>query len=240
MADNNVNNTPNTDGTVGADNNATNNAGVGDNNNTATNDQNKLSIDNVISFLNSDKEAKKKMLESYFQPDVDRRVTQGLENWKKNNLNGIIQEAINKHVSEHFPQETQEQRELRELKSAREQDKKEVEKERLKTKGINYANSFSLSIGENIDWITGGSEEETRNRLDWLKELREAAKREGRNEVISQHARTPQAGSDTGGITLDNVKQRYEEAKRKYGLNALAKDPELKKFMDANAGKIKL
>lgn len=235
MADNNVNTTPNTDS--GVVDPTTNTSGNGDAN---TADQNKLSIDNVIGYLNSDKEAKKKLLESYFQPDVDRRVTQGLENWKKNNLNGIVQEAINKHVSEHFPQETQEQRELRELKSAREQDRKEVEKEKLKTKGINFANNFNLSVGDHIDWIAGGSEEETRDRLEWLKELRESAKREGRNEVISQHARTPQSGSESSGITLENVRQRYEEAKRKYGLSALAKDPELKKFIDANAGKVKL
>lgn len=237
MADNNVNTTSNTD--PGVVDPTTNTSGNGEPN-TATTEQNKLSIDNVINYLNANKDAKKKILEEYFQSDVDRRVTQSLENWKKNNLEGIVTERTNDYVSKHFPQETQEQRELRELKNAREQDKKEVEREKLKTKGINYANSFNFGIGEHIDWITGGSEEETRNRLDWLKELRESAKREGRNEVISQHARTPQSGSDNGGITLDNVKQRYEEAKRKYGLNALAKDPELKKFIDANAGKIKL
>lgn len=235
MADENAKTTLNTED-IGTDNTATN-TGNSDGN-IAT--ESKITIDNVVSFLNADKDAKQKVLNSYFQSDVDRRVTQGIENWKKNNINGIITEEINKYVSVHFPQETIEQKELRELKTAREQDRKEIEKEKIKTKGMNYANSFNLVIGEHIDWISGGSDEETRNRLDWLKEFREAAKREGRNEVISEHARTPQSGSEVSGITLENARQRYEEGKRKYGMNVFAKDPELKKFFDQNAGRIKL
>lgn len=230
MADENTKDTSNTD--LGANATNTGNDGVAS--------DAKLTIDGVINFLNANKDARKNILETHFQSDVDRRVTQGLENWKKNNLSGLLQEGINKHIAEHFPQETPEQKELRELKTFREQDKKEIEKEKLKTKGINYANSFSLSVGEHIDWITGGSEEETRGRLDWLKELREAAKREGRNEIISQNARTPQSGSEPSGLTLDTAKQRYEEGKKKWGINVFARDPELKKFFDQNPGKIKL
>lgn len=223
---------------TGANNNTATTGGVTEPTNNAPLEA-QITLDSVVNFLNTDKKARHEVFYKHFQPELDSQKHQHLDTWKKNNLPGIVQEEINNYVIKNFPQESVEQKRLREVESKLAEKDRENLREKLKNKGMSYANYTSLPIGDNIEWFIGDSEEDTRTRIDWLKEFREAAKREGRNEVMSQHGRTPQGGSDAGTITLDNWKQRLDEGKRKYGLNVMAKDPELKKFMDQNAGKLK-
>ncbi len=221
--------------------NATSGGNTDGNGNTSTApDGQSLSLDSVINFLKTDKKARHEVFYNHYQSELDSQKGQHLETWKRNNLPGIVQEEINKYVEKNFPQESIEQKRLREVESKMAERDREIQRERLINKGMGYANATNLVIGDKINWFVGDSEEETRARIDWLQEFKESAKREGRNEVIAQHSRTPQSGSDNSGVTMDNFRQRYDEAKRKWGMNALANDPELRDFFNKNAGKIKL
>ena len=90
----------------------------------------------VIEYLNELKKPTAEAINVYLdsqegakllQPRLDSYFSKGLQTWKDNNLNKLIDEEVAKRN----PGETPEQKEIRELKAQIENDRNEREKEKL-------------------------------------------------------------------------------------------------------------
>lgn len=116
--------------------------------------------DRVSSFL--DTEEGKKIL----QPKIDSHFTKGLDTWKNNNL----EKLINDEIAKRNPQETPEQKQIRELTERL--NKKEADEKRqvVKNHALTYANGKKLPV-EIIDFFLGDNEENTTSNLTKLEEV---------------------------------------------------------------------
>lgn len=116
---------------------------------------NLMTDDVVNNYLDSDQG--KKIL----QPRMDRNFNKGLESWKQNNLEKILNEEITKR----FPNETPEQKEIRELRKQMEQIKQEAVREKLTAQATELASKSGLPAAL-VKYFVGSTEEETRCNLE--------------------------------------------------------------------------
>lgn len=116
--------------------------------------------DRVNSFLET--EDGKKVL----QPKIDSHFTKGLETWKTNNL----EKLINEEVTKRNPQETPEQKQIREL-TERLNNKETAERRQVvKNHALTHANNKKLPV-DIIDFFLGDNEEITTTNLTKLEEV---------------------------------------------------------------------
>ncbi|WP_370225279.1 DUF4355 domain-containing protein [Cytobacillus sp.] len=118
-----------------------------------------VSADKVKGFLESE-EGKKLM-----QPRLDSHFTKGLETWKQNNLEKLIEEEVNKRN----PSKTPEQLELEKLRKEIEDEKKARNRESLVNKALKVAKEKSLPDGI-IDFFIAEDEENTLSNLSKFEE----------------------------------------------------------------------
>jgi hypothetical protein len=128
------------------------------------NDNEALKTDLLANLVNDDvvnnyldSESGKKVL----QPRMDRNFNKGLDSWKQNNLEKIMNEEIAKR----FPNETPEQKQIRELKQQMEQIKQEATREKLTSQATELASKSGLPAAL-VKYFVGSTEEETRCNLD--------------------------------------------------------------------------
>ena len=111
----------------------------------------------VNEFLDSQEGAK------LIQPRLDVNFTKGLQTWKDNHLQGLIDEAVVKAN----PQETPEQKRIREL----EQKVQEAERARAREQLTNVATKHATEKGlpvELVDFFLGEDEQSTLTNLNVL------------------------------------------------------------------------
>lgn len=119
----------------------------------------KPTVDGVKGFL--DTEEGKKLL----QPRLDSHFTKGLETWKTNNLENIIEDEVNKRN----PKKTPEQIELEKLRREIEDERKSRTRQELVNKALKVAKEKSLPDGI-IDFFIADDEETTLSNLTKLEE----------------------------------------------------------------------
>lgn len=128
-------------------------------------------------------------LKSEMQKEADRVFSKGLETWKQNNLEKIINEEIEKRAKENNPQETEEQKNIRAMRE-------EINSLKLKyTIAENQAKALKIATEKKIpdsflDVLDYSNTEKMDKQLDsidatWTKALEarieeEVAKRTGR------------------------------------------------------------
>lgn len=119
-----------------------------------------MTPDRVNSYL--DTEEGKKIL----QPKLDSYFSKGLETFKTKTMPGLIEEEVAKRN----PQETEEQKQIRELTERL--NKKEADEKRQVTKNhaLTYANGKKLPV-DIIDFFLGDDEEITTTNLTKLEEI---------------------------------------------------------------------
>lgn len=117
-----------------------------------------LTIDDVKNFLDSNEDGKK-----YLQQYGDTRVTKGIETFKEKNLQKLIDDAIAKAN----PQETEEQKMIRELREKFEQSERERTRETLKNKALKVASDKKLP-DELLEYFIGQDEDTTLSNLEIL------------------------------------------------------------------------
>lgn len=115
-----------------------------------------LTMDDVKNFLDNSEDGKK-----YLQQYGDTRVTTGIDSWKKNNLQKLIDDAVAKAN----PQETEEQKMIRELREKFEQSEKDRTREALKNKALKVASDKKLP-DELLEYFIGQDEETTLSNLE--------------------------------------------------------------------------
>ncbi|MCY7983362.1 DUF4355 domain-containing protein [Bacillus inaquosorum] len=123
-----------------------------------------VSADKVKGFLETD-EGKR-----LIQPRLDSYFTKGLETWKSNNLESLIEEELQKRN----PSKTPEQIELEKLRSEIERERAARNREALVNKALNVADEKQLPKGV-IDYFIGEDEETTLANLSKFEETFNAA-----------------------------------------------------------------
>ena len=118
---------------------------------------NLMTDDVVNNYLDS--ENGKKVL----QPRMDRNFNKGLESWKQNNLEKLLNDEITKR----FPNETPEQKEIRKLRKQMEQIKQEAVREKLTAQATEIASKSGLPAAL-VKYFVGSTEEETRCNLELI------------------------------------------------------------------------
>ncbi|GGA31137.1 capsid assembly scaffolding protein Gp46 family protein [Psychrobacillus lasiicapitis] len=123
---------------------------------------NVLTADNVKTFLETS-EAKKVL-----QPKLDAHFTKSLETWKTNNLDSLIEEEVKKRN----PDETPEQKRIRELEEKLQSQEKESKLSKLKETALKHATKQGLDsafASKYIERFIGDDETATTTLLDELK-----------------------------------------------------------------------
>lgn len=151
-----------------------------------------VSADKVKGFLDTDEG--KRLL----QPRLDSNFTKGLDTWKKNNLEAIIEEEVNKRN----PQKTPEQIELEKLRKEIEDERKARNRESLVNKALKVADEKALPKGI-IDFFIADDEENTLTNLSKLEEEYSKAVQSAVDSKFKEHGRDIDQGSGTHSQSID-------------------------------------
>lgn len=144
-----------------------------------------LTLDGVTKFITENEDAKK-----WLQSFGDKRVTEGIETFKKNNLSKIIEDEIAKR----YPPESEEAKKLRELQQQIEQMQKEKAREALTNKALKHATEKGLPVNL-IDYFIGQDEDTTMNNLKTFEEVYSTAINSAVESRFKDGGRTPGASA---------------------------------------------
>lgn len=143
--------------------------------------ENQITFEQIQTVLQSDEELAKKVSTSFFtpeaisgylesdegkkllQPKLDSYFSKGLETWKNNNLQKIIDEEVTKRN----PAETPEQKAIRELQ----QQMAKTQAEKVKAEQIALGQAIASEKGlptSLVPYFVGDNESDTRNKLNFL------------------------------------------------------------------------
>lgn len=145
-----------------------------------------ITSDRVEEFLNN--EDGKKIL----QPKLDKNFNKGLETWKENNLNKLVDEKI----KELYPEEDPKDLELKKLRQEMEEMKREAEREKLRNKALKIATEKNLPT-DMVDFFIGENEETTLKNLEVFEETFTNNLEVKIKERLKQNSYTPPSGENT-------------------------------------------
>jgi hypothetical protein len=119
------------------------------------------------------------------QPRLDQYHSKGLNSWKENNL----QKLIDEEVAKRNPSETPEQKRIRELEEKIQQTERENQREKLLNKGVAHASEKGLPT-DLVPYFLGEDEETTLNNLAALEEKYTAGIKNAVEEKFKQNGRS--------------------------------------------------
>ncbi|MCG6796356.1 DUF4355 domain-containing protein [Geobacillus sp. YHL] len=120
-----------------------------------------VSVEEVQKMLVENEELKK-----FFDSEKDKHFSKGLETWKRNNLQKLIDEEIKKRFPEADPKDVK----LKELEAKIKQMEQEKLREALKNKALTIATEKKLPV-QLIDFLIGQDEESTLQNLATFEEV---------------------------------------------------------------------
>ncbi|MFC4182994.1 DUF4355 domain-containing protein [Saccharococcus thermophilus] len=120
-----------------------------------------ISVQEVQQMLTENEELKK-----FFDSEKDKHFSKGLETWKRNNLQKLIDEEIKKRFPEADPKDVK----LKELEAKIQQMEQEKLREALKNKALTLATEKKLPV-QLIDFLIGQDEESTLQNLATFEEV---------------------------------------------------------------------
>lgn len=161
---------------------------------------NPVTTDRVKSLVNEDKD-----LKSWFDSERDKHLSKGLETFKTNNLNKIVDEEVKKRFPEADPKDV----ELNKLKAEFEAMKKESTRKELTNKALKTAQEKKLPT-DLIDYFVGQDEDITNKNLEKLIATMAAHDEAIKLEFAKGNSYTPPA--DKGNVS-DAEKLRAEVSK---------------------------
>ncbi|MCK0470885.1 DUF4355 domain-containing protein [Halalkalibacter sp. APA_J-10(15)] len=156
----------------------------------------KITPNGVTAFLETDEG--KKLL----QPRLDKYFTTGLETWKSNNLQKLVEEEVAKKN----PSETPEQKEIRELKEKFAAIEQEKTRETLKNKALSTLTEKKLPTFL-LDYLIGNDEDSTNKSLTKFEETWNLQLQSVKEELLKENGTTITDGSSSQGST-DNMSAR--------------------------------
>ncbi|MGF7533635.1 DUF4355 domain-containing protein [Bacillus mexicanus] len=144
-----------------------------------------VSADKVEGFLETD-EGKR-----LIQPRLDSHFTKGLETWKANNLDALVDAK----VKELYPEETEEQKRIRKLEKELDDQKTAAQREKLLNKAVSYASEKQLPA-DVVEFFIGEDEESTMKNLGAFEEKYNAALQKAIESKFQENGRDVQSGSN--------------------------------------------
>lgn len=144
-----------------------------------------VSADKVNGFL--DTEEGKRLI----QPRLDSHFTKGLETWKVNNLEALVDAK----VKELYPEETEEQKRIRKLEKELEDQRTAAQREKLLNKAVSYASEKQLPA-DVVEFFIGEDEESTMKNLGAFEEKYNAALQKAIESKFQENGRDVQSGSN--------------------------------------------
>lgn len=181
-----------------------------------------ITPDRVGNFLES--EDGKKLL----QPRLDTYHSKGLETWKTNNLNKLVDEEVKKR----FPQADPKDVELNKMKLMIEQMQKDTTKKELTNKALKIAQEKKLPT-ELVDYFIGNDEESTINNLTALEKIFSTQLEAAVAERIKGSGYIPPKGGSNTPLGVEALQAKLIEA-QKAGNTALAVSLKNKIFEEQN------
>ncbi|MCY8239142.1 DUF4355 domain-containing protein [Bacillus inaquosorum] len=164
-----------------------------------------VSADKVNGFL--DTEEGKRLI----QPRLDSHFTKGLDTWKANNLDALVDAK----VKELYPEETEEQKRIRKLEKELEDQKTAAQREKLLNKAVSYASEKQLPA-DVVEFFIGEDEESTMKNLGAFEEKYNAALQKAIESKFQENGRDVQSGSnETTNQNLDISSLAAEASIRK-------------------------
>lgn len=147
--------------------------------------------------INIDKEFK-----SFIDSMKDTHLSKGLETWKANNLQKLIDEK----VKELYPEEDPKDSELAKLKLEMENMKKETLKKELTNKALKKMTDEGLPT-DLVDFLVGNDEDSTTKNIDLFKEKFTSKLEATVKERLKDNSYTPPAGGNDpqGGLDFISV-----------------------------------
>lgn len=171
--------------------------------------------DNVGEFIENNE-----VLKSY----RDQYFTKGLETWKQNNLKKIVDEK----VKEANPEESDEQKQIRELKEMVENERKARQRESLKSYVIKSLNEEDLPL-EPADYLIGEDEEQTKTIVEKYKEAIKNDRKKTSEQLLKQNGREPaETPDDSNVMTKEQAAKMARENPEKF--NKLFEEGKIKKL----------
>lgn len=172
-----------------------------------------LNSENIGSYLDSE-DGKK-----FLQPKLDSYFSKGLDTWKNNNL----QKLIDEEVSKRNPAETPEQKAMRELqvKMAK------IESDKIKAEQVNIGQALAVEKGlptSLVPYFVGDNESDTRTKMNFLElEFKSMLEKQVEARLKSASA-TPIVNSNVGGgdstpVAKDFMSMSYAERVELYEKN---------------------
>lgn len=158
-----------------------------------------ITLDKVQEFLNSKEEGK-----TLIQKEKDSHFSKGLETWKQNNLNKLIEDEISKR----FPNETEEQKQIRELKRKIEETEAKSKQSELRILAKDIAKEKGLPF-ELVDYFLGGDEEGTKENLNKLENTFKKAVEEAVKKQLGEDGYNP-SNPKTNEFTSEDVLKMTE------------------------------
>lgn len=152
-------------------------------------------LDTFKQKMNTDKEFK-----SYIDSLKDQHLSKGLETWKSNNLESLVNEKI----KELYPEEDPKDNELKKLKQEMENMKKETLKKELTNKALKIATEKGLPT-ELVDYFIGQDEESTNKNLETLEKVFTGKLETTVKERLKDNSYTPPSGGNDPSNSLDFI-----------------------------------
>lgn len=121
-----------------------------------------MSVEEMQQLFSENQDYKK-----WLDSEKDKHFSKGLETWKKNNLQKLIDDEIKKRFPEADPKDVK----LKELEAKIQQMEQEKLRESLKNKALTLATEKKLPIHQLIDFLIGQDEESTIQNLAKFEEV---------------------------------------------------------------------
>lgn len=179
-----------------------------------------VSLETVKAFADKDKDAK-----SWLDSVKDQHLNKGLETWKTNNLESLLDAEIKKR----FPEKDDKDIELEQIKAKLAQMETEKMREQLTNKAIKIANEKKLPL-DLVDLCIGADEQTT---VDNLAKLEGVFSKHLQTEVearLKGGSYTPPDGKPQTSFTLEQIKNMTpaEYSKNKAEIDKLIASGNLK------------
>lgn len=141
------------------------------------------------------------------QPKLDKHFTKGLDTWKENNLQKIVEEELAKLN----PEETEEQKRIRELESRLNQAEKEKKNSEMLSK-INSMLSENKLPTELSNILLAEDEEVVKKNIESYKSVIESVRDNVKQDLLKNNGRDDLGGSSSGGTGQDDKMKQVAAA----------------------------
>jgi len=146
-----------------------------------------ITPDGIKAFIETDEGMKT------IQPKLDQHFTKGLETWKTNNIQKLVDEGVEKVVQEKYPKETEEQKRLRKLEGDLLSETVKRQKAEQMMQATQEANAKGLPV-ELVKYFVGADADSTKAGLLAFEQVWKAALKSTVDNVFKANGRTPDQG----------------------------------------------